>query len=335
MASLSRGLPRGLFFHSNNLRPLLRPQPILSDLLLPFRSRFSTASLRLRAAAQPNAKPAPSIKPSPPPPTSPKGPQSNKAAQSKAAQSSYALVRSLATKPTPTVLYEGPSNFWFYFGCWSSGLTILTWTALTGPWVVFHPDNGPDSGIPEWVTWVNGSSYVLLAAMGFYLISKTPNIVKTIRVLPSAVSRPAPLAAAGAASSTTTPALRVEVTVHRMMPLLRPKVLVADLDRVSLKSRLSLPGEYVPDLRREEVRRVEEMRKREQRRFDMEHLMTVPFRKLGRGIAGMFHGVRAAWTDMGFGVIRVDGKEYKVNVTKGFAHDGFRTLERIVPVKAK
>ncbi|KAL6869986.1 hypothetical protein ACO1O0_001321 [Amphichorda felina] len=323
MASL---LPRGLF-HPNILRPqLLRPRPILSELSHP-QSRFSTASLRLRAAAPKanvNIKTTPStIRP----------PKAAPQQQQQQQQSSYALIKSLATKPTPTVLYEGPSNFWFYFGCWSSGLSILTWTALTGPWVIFHPEG--TEGVPDWVTWVNGSSYVLLAAMGFYLISKTPNIVKSIRVLPSAVSRAAPTTFAAAAPATTTPSLQVEVTVHRMMPLARPKVLTADLDRVSLKSRLSLPGEHVPDLRRDEARRLEEARKRELRRFDMEHLMTMPFRKLGRGLTGMFHGVRAAWTDMGFGVIRVDGKEYKVNVTKGFAHDGFRTLERIVPIKEK
>ena len=45
-----------------------------------------------------------------------------------------------------------------------------------------------------------------------------------------------------------------------------------------------------------------------------------------------FAGVRSAWTDMGFGVIKVDGKDYKVDVTKGFAHDGFRTLERVVTI---
>lgn len=316
MASLPRGL-----FHPG-LRPLLHPRSVLSE-LASSQSRFFTNSLRLRVSL-PNIKTTPSIKPTKPP-TSPKPNPSQ-------GQSSYALVKSLATKPTSTILYEGPSNFWFFFGCWSSGLSILTWTSLTGPWVLFQ--ESPE-GIPEWVTWVNGSSYVLLAAMGFYLISKTPNIVKTIRVLPSTTRRAAPVGAAAATPAATAPALQMEVTVHRMLPLLRPKVLTTSLDNVSLKSRLSLPGESVPELRRDEVRRRESQRARELRRFDMEHLLTMPFRKLGRAMAGMFQGVRAAWTDMGLGVIRVDGKEYKVNVTKGFAHDGFRTLERIVPVKAK
>jgi hypothetical protein len=36
---------------------------------------------------------------------------------------------------------------------------------------------------------------------------------------------------------------------------------------------------------------------------------------------------------MGYGMIKVDGKQYKVDVTKGFAHDGFRTLEKLVDIK--
>lgn len=152
--------------------------------------------------------------------------------------------------------------------------------------------------------------------MGFYLLSKTPNIVSTIRVLP-------PVAGAQP---------QLEVTVKRMLPVLKPKTVTATLDNVALKSRFSLPEEFVPELKRLEQRMKEEKQREALRKFDMEHLLTMPFRRVGRAFANMFRGVRSAWTDMGFGVLRVDGKEYKVDVTKGFAHDGFRTLEQIVSV---
>ena len=108
------------------------------------------------------------------------------------APSRYAFIKSLATKQTPTLLYEAPSHFWFYFGCWTSGVSIVAWTALTGPSVVHQPE-----GVPQWVGITFGASYVLLGAMGFYLLSKTPNIVSSIRVLP-----PPPIAAAAAAAGT-------------------------------------------------------------------------------------------------------------------------------------
>lgn len=127
----------------------------------------------------------------------------------------------------------------------------------------------------------------------------------------------------------------MEVTVNRVLPFIQPKVVTTSLDKVHLASRFSLPDEYVPELRRQEQLRNEERKKKELKKFDMDHLLTMPFRRLGRAFASMFRGVRAAWTDMGYGVIVVDGKSYKVNVVKGFAHDGFRTLERIVPVKEK
>lgn len=272
-------------------------------------TRFLSTTLRCRAAA-PRAPPA-------------------KPSSSTIGPTRYAFIKSLATKPTPTILYEGPSHFWFYFGCWSSGLSILTWTVLTGPTVVDQPE-----GVPSWVGYVYGATYVLLGAMGFYLISKTPGIVHRIRIMPPAAlttkSVGAKAADSAAPAAATSP--RMEVTVKRMLPFLSPKVITADLENVILKSRFSLPEEYVPQLKRLEAQRAEEARISAQFKFDKEHLLTMPFRKIGRGFLGFFQGVRAAWTDMGYGVIKVDGKAYKVDVTQGFAHDGFKTLERLVPI---
>lgn len=117
-----------------------------------------------------------------------------------------------------------------------------------------------------------------------------------------------------------------------MFPLLQPKVIKTQLDNVALKTRFSLPSEYVPELRRLELQFEEEARKKALWKFDTEHLFTMPFRRIGRAFMNLFKGVRAAWTDVGYGIIKVDGKQYKVDVTKGYAHDGFRTLERIVSV---
>lgn len=285
------------------------------------RPRLISTSFRLLAAVPKSASKA--VKPQ-----SAANLKAAGASSSGVAPSRYAFIKSLATKPTPTVLYEAPSHFWFYFGCWSSGVSILAWTVLTGPTVIKQPE-----GIPVWVGYVYGASYILLGAMGFYLLSKTPNIVNSIRLLPPTTATAAATAgtrAGGAVAAAHQPA--IEVTIKRMMPMMGLKVITTTLDKVALKSRLSLPEEYVPELKRLEAQREEETRRKELWKFDMEHLLTMPFRRIGRAFVGFFHGVRAAWTDMGYGVIRVDGKAYKVDVTKGFAHDGFKTLERLVDV---
>ncbi|KAG6320474.1 hypothetical protein E4U22_003237 [Claviceps purpurea] len=252
------------------------------------------------------------------------------AAATAAQLSRYAFIKSLAAKPTPTVLYEAPSHFWFYFGCWSSGLVILAWALLSGPYVIKQPE-----GIPQWVSVVYGAAYIFLCAMALITLSKTRNIVNTIRLLP-------PVSAANSTSNTAVSAaaagmapLQLEITVKRMMPLLLPKTFTTGLDDVSLQSRFSLPSEYVPELKRLELREQEERRRKELHEFDRQHGMTMAFRRLGRAFIGMFKGVRAAWTNMGFGKINVDGKDYKVDVTDGYAHDGFRTLERLVEVSPK
>ncbi|KAL7789891.1 hypothetical protein V8C37DRAFT_385399 [Trichoderma ceciliae] len=315
MASFARG-----FRLVQCPRTIFTPRTILPD-ISSARSRFFTTSFRLRASATPNPQPnlPKDIK------ARPTASQTNPAAPPAAsiAPSRYAFVKSLASKPTPTLLYEAPSHFWFYFGCWSSGLSIIAWTVLTGPSAVQQPE-----GIPQWVGFTFGASYVLLGSMGFYLISKTPNIVSSIRVLP-------PLQVAGQAATrpgiaTTMPQL--EVRVKRMFPVLNPKVITTQLDNVALKTRFSLPSEYVPELRRLELQLGEEAHKKALWKFDTEHLLTMPFRRIGRVFMNLFRGVRAAWTDVGYGIIKVDGKQYKVDVTKGYAHDGFRTLERIVNI---
>ncbi|KAG6031956.1 hypothetical protein E4U41_007371 [Claviceps citrina] len=321
MVSFARG------FSPLSCRQLVAPRPVVGP------ARFFTSSLaRLRApqaassSSQQIIKPAKQTRLSTPPPSSASVPKPAAGAATVGAPSRYAFIKSLASKQTPTVLYEAPSHFWFYFGCWSSGIGILTWTVLSGPTVIEQPE-----GVPKWVGIVFGASYMLLGAMGFYIISRTPNIVGAIRVLPpvSAVAvagKPAAAAAAAAAHP------RLEFTVKRMVPFLQPKIIITTLDSVRLKSRFSLPEEYVPGLKRQQLTAQEERQRKALHKFDMQHLLTMPFRRLGRALIDLFRGVRGAWTDVGFGAIKIDGKYYKVDVTKGFAHDGFRTLERIVHV---
>lgn len=306
---------------------------------------LSSTAFRLHAAAKSAPKTIKPVAPSPPPKARAQThhPAAASGAAGSIAPSRYAFIKSLGAKTTPTTLYEAPSHFWFYFGCWSSGITILAWTVLTGPTVVQQPE-----GIPQWVGYVFGASYILLGSMAFYLISKTPGIVRSIRLMPVAaspaqvvspaaaaatqVAKPVTAGVAAAAGGASTAMPQIEVVVNRMIPALSPKVFLTSLDNVALKSRFSLPEEYVPELKRIEQERAEKEARVKQRKFDMQHLLTMPFRHIARAFTGFFQGVRAAWTDMGFAKIQVDGKEYKVDVTKGFAHNGFRTLERLVTV---
>lgn len=301
MASFSRGLFLPGLRQSFSSRAILPELPV-------FKSRFFSTGTRLCAAA----------------PKAPKSPASRvpKPTLSKTgiAPSRYAFIKSLATKPTPTMLYEAPSHFWFYFGCWSSGLFLLGWTALTARTTMDQPE-----GVAPWVGYVFGFCYVLLVAMAFFLLSKTPNVVQTIRLVPRQAA-----ASATGASSTVNGQAQLEVTVKSMVPFMRSKVVTADLDKVAMQSRFSLPEEFVPELKRLELKRQQEEAKKALWKFDMEHILTMPFRRVGRVIRRIFVGMRSAWTDMGFGVIEVNGKAYKVDVTEGYAHDGFRTLEKLV-----
>jgi hypothetical protein len=231
-------------------------------------------------------------------------------------QSLYGFQKALAAKARPTILYEGASHFWFYFGCWSTASAITAFILWVAPTVLYSDQ------VPTWYIAINAVSYVAFAAIGFKLVAATPNIIQRIRFVPGkALPRPG-----------SAPTGRLEVTVNSALPFVKPRVITTDAANVSLKSRLALPDHLVPELVRAQQKLEDEAKRRALRKFDMEHLLTMPFRQIGRVSKSIFQGVRAGFTDMGFGRVTVNGKEYKLDVTKGYAHDGFRTLEKLVPV---
>ncbi|KAH7328542.1 hypothetical protein B0I35DRAFT_473233 [Stachybotrys elegans] len=317
---------RGLF--APGLRPLFRPGAMVADFSCA-RNRLLSTSNGLRGAAK---APAAKVAAKSASPSKARLPARPSSPPSKIPASEYAILKNLASKPSPTMLYEAPSHFWFYFGCWTSGITLLTWTVMTGPQLM-----NPPEGTGRWVGWVFTVVYAMFGSIGFWLIAKTPNIVQSIRLLPTKKApSPSTKPTAAVAAVAAAPAQpQLELTVKSMVPFKKPRVIKANLEAVALKTRFSLPEEFVPDLKRREIAREEEKRRAALHKFDMEHLFTMPFRRIIRAFKALFQGVLSAWTDKGMGIIKVDGKQFKVDVTKGFAHDGFRTLERIVKIEGR
>ncbi|PFH60000.1 hypothetical protein XA68_11583 [Ophiocordyceps unilateralis] len=253
------GLSRGLAFLC---RPsLLRPQ---STMLWPrvkgpaSASRFSTSPLGRARSTKPVER--------------------DVMAQAMQSSSRYAFLTKLAAKPSPTVLYQAPSHFWFYFTCWSTGLTLIGWSAVTAPTVLDQPE-----GVPKFTKRVYAVTYIILCAMGFWLIAKTPNVISSIRLLPSTAA-PTPGASPIAA---VTAKLQLELTVKRMLPLFSPKVIKTGIDKVSLQTRPSRSLRHIPEAKRLQMERYEAARRAALRKFDMDHLMTMPFRRIGRGFVSL------------------------------------------------
>ncbi|KAF4587795.1 hypothetical protein GQ602_004488 [Ophiocordyceps camponoti-floridani] len=296
MASFSRGL--GLCWRSLFRPQFAFPRPGQGPASA---IRFFTSSLNRPLASKPDGRAV--------------------VAQALQSTSRYAFLTKLAAKTTPTVLYESPSHFWFFFTCWSAGLTLVGWSVFTAPVVLDQPE-----GVPEWTKQVYIVSYILLCAIGFWLMAKTHNVVSSIRLLPStavSTSGASPIATAAAK-------LQLEVTVKRMLPLFPHRVIKTGIDKVTLKTRPSRSLEELSEPKRLQKERLETKRRAELRKFDMDHLLTMPFRRIGRGFVNMFNGTKSAWTGSGFGTITVNGKRHQLDVMGGFSHDNFRTLERIV-----
>ena len=75
-----------------------------------------------------------------------------------------------------------------------------------------------------------------------------------------------------------------------------------------------------------ERQRAEEERRRREFQYDKEHLMTAPFRHAGRAFSAAWQGVRRSFTKEGFAKVNIGGKQYKLDVTGGWALDGGRAL---------
>ncbi|KAK4167584.1 hypothetical protein QBC43DRAFT_311018 [Cladorrhinum sp. PSN259] len=334
MASFSRGLgPQNLMLLIRQSQSVvtapcrcagIQPQ---SRLLL--RAHFSSSSRLFAKASQ-------AIKQTPKPPVVPLKPAPKAAispalaAVRNARPSSYAEQIALKGR---TILYEAPSHFWFRFSCFSSGLFCASYSVYNY-WAIYL---NPPPDLYWWVPTAYGAICVLMTAMGFYFVMGTSRIVRSIEVIPSASAKIAKDLTKAKPSGQAP--LYVEIKSQRIFPLLPVKKTVVPLEEVQLPFRMqaAFDPKYLnrPKSLAEAVReeRAEIERKKAEREYTMNHLMTAPFRDMGKAINYAFTGVRRSFNREGFTNINVGKKTFKMDVTGGWALDNGRAMDRLLPVR--
>ncbi len=121
--------------------------------------------------------------------------------------------------------------------------------------------------------------------------------------------------------------LVLEVEVSSAIPLLGPRRLYAGPEEVVLPfptAVFALPAR--PADKRELLtrRRAARDKRAADRQYDMDHLLTSPFRHGGSALAVAWRGIRRAISREGFAPMRVQGKKYKLDVTGGWAMENGR-----------
>ncbi|CAK7230139.1 hypothetical protein SCUCBS95973_007471 [Sporothrix curviconia] len=69
------------------------------------------------------------------------------------------------------------------------------------------------------------------------------------------------------------------------------------------------------------------------REYEMDHLMTAPFRHAGQGAQSFWHQIQRAFSREGFVPVLVNGDRQKLDVTGGWALENGRALDRLVTLK--
>ncbi|KAJ0159006.1 hypothetical protein CTA2_10493 [Colletotrichum tanaceti] len=343
MASFSRGLglrlsllaPRGPLFATR--------QP-----LEPFSQRLFSSLGPLRHAAKPPSNPSASSRmakslsrnaAAPKPPTAKPaalGPTTSSASSPPATSpsgSSYALIKQLAQRSQPTVLYEAVSHFWMKLSAWSAMLMFYSYAGINYYTMLLNP---PED-IAAWVPHAFAVICVAMAGFGSYFLYNTHNIVRLVRAVPTALLTPSARGVPfGAALNPKTTPVHLEITCKRMLPG-RAKVLVVPPEQVSMPGRIAAAAAatrtpYLSPAQERAASRQKKAQAQAEWEYDKNHLMTVPFRHAGKGFKAAWYGVRRAITKEGFVKMEASGHKLKLDVASGWALDDGRAIDRLVKI---
>ncbi|KAK0623027.1 hypothetical protein B0T14DRAFT_515085 [Immersiella caudata] len=243
-------------------------------------------------------------------------------------------------------LYEAPSHFWFRFSSVSAAAFCIMYTTYQYWAVYLHP---PED-LAWWVPHAYGAILVFMSCVGIYFGMGITRIVRSI----DAVSVSSLLAAnkgqlpkalvrdAGVGTGTTSP-IYIEVETQRVIPFLPRRKFLVWPDQVELPFRMAdavaaqsagAASNAPMTLKQQvEAQRAERDRKAEERKYNMEHLMTSPFRDAKKGFKVMWEGMARAFHREGFAKVDIGGTFYKLDVTDGWAMDQGRAMDRVLPIK--
>ncbi|KAI0115058.1 hypothetical protein F4814DRAFT_418116 [Daldinia grandis] len=274
---------------------------------------FATTGFRL---ASPKQKPAVPLKPTAPYPA--------KSVPSPV----LGFAQKLADKSSPTILYEAGPQGVFLFSSYTAGIFFIGAAAVN---IIVNVYNLPE-GL-HWIVSVGfGMMGLLLAACGTRFALMPAGMIRSIKVLPARsvqVSNPA--------AKTATPEnlpVRLEIEARRTVPfpgapLRRIQVDPSDVVmKAPLYNRKAPPSDYEKML----MKKQEEVRRKQEREYEMDHLMTAPFRHGKQVFSMLFKNFRRGLTGEGFAPVTINGVKYKLDITSAYVLEDGRALDRIVKI---
>ncbi|KAI1492160.1 hypothetical protein F5X96DRAFT_628002 [Biscogniauxia mediterranea] len=236
------------------------------------------------------------------------------------------FLETLAQKASPTILYEAAPQRGFVFSSYTAALFCMS-VGGVNHWINVY--NIPP-GLPWWVPYGFGVVSFCMAIPATVFALRPAAVVRSVKVLPTRATQGSSVA--NKAHSAAQPIqLEIMARSHIPLPGLPFKRIVVEPHQVVMKARM-----YNPKLSEHEMKQAEkekEERRKAERQYDMDHLMTAPFRHAKWAISTIFHGLRRGLTGEGFAPIWVKGIRYKIPISDAYVMDNGRALDRIVRIE--
>jgi len=182
-----------------------------------------------------------------------------------------------------------------------------------------------------WVIPALGGVSILMAAFGTYLVLGPARLIKTITAVPKHSK-----ALSTVVAKSASPELQVEVELRKMFPLpfFPARKIYVKPEEIILPDYLAPPPPRVLTATELRAMQVEEDAERQRLlEYEQTHIMSKPFRQMGRGFFNIFKAIGRTWHREGFMKIVVRGGKYKLDVMGGWALDGGKALDRLCRVK--
>ncbi|GAW19146.1 hypothetical protein ANO14919_086300 [Xylariales sp. No.14919] len=261
-------------------------------------------------------------KPAKTPPTGKKSPAVSSLTDKIQASSKLSYGQRLAMLPRPTMLYEAAPQTGFLASSYGAAFFCLGSAGINSWFNVF---NLPP-GISPWVPVGFGIVSFMFASIGTLFALRPSSIIRSIKVLPYSTSR-----------QTQEPSPRrvmLEVIARRISPIPLPsKRLQVEPENIVLVNRM----QHRPVvLSREQMaaKKLEDAKRRKQEReYELSHLMTAPFRDAARASSTLMGNFRRGLTGEGFVPVFINGIKYKLDVEGGYALENGQVLDRLVKIQ--
>ncbi|GAP91132.1 hypothetical protein SAMD00023353_5600290 [Rosellinia necatrix] len=234
----------------------------------------------------------------------------------------FSYAQRLAMKSRSTMLYEAAPQMGFVLSSYTAGLFCFSSAAINSWFNVF---NLPP-GISEWVAVGFGVISFVFAAIGTVFSLRPASIIRSIALLPDPASQ----------SSPNTPPKRVllEVVVRRTIPLPFPtRRIRVEPEQVIMVNRMAYRPVVLSREQQIENKIKEAKRLKEHREYEMNHLMTAPFRDAGRASSTIMGNIRRGLTGEGLAPVFINGYKYKLDIEGGYALEGGQVLDRLVKIQ--